>query len=155
VFVGTGGPYFRDNKHPDPANPNDPTKALDGGDGVIDQFDTPAADGATGVAFSNIGFGLALMRTQTSARSFYALEASGSGSRVGVRDVTLDAKTLSIVAKGGKPATAGGAPVAVNFSKSFPAGLPVKTGPNAGDTIVLGGPTDAAGVFNKPILSAS
>ena len=52
AFVGVGGPYWRDSN----------------GDGVIDTNDTPATDGAMGIALSNLEFGLALMKPTDIAR---------------------------------------------------------------------------------------
>src|SRR5262249_22866327 len=142
VFVGSGGPYFQDSN----------------GDGVIDSNDTPASAGATGVAFSNVGFGLALMKAPDGS-SFYALEASGSGTLVGVQGVQLDAQNMMIQANGGSipDGSLPPIPAAVNFgltATNFPgeefgaSGLSVPTGP--GTSIDVGG-----AAFNNRFLSAS
>ncbi len=123
VFVGTGGPYFNGTS-------------------------TPSAAGATGVAFSNISFALALMSSQTSAASFYALQASGSGALVGVSGVNVSAQNVTIQVNGG---TSSGSSAAVNFTQSFTGGsLSVATG---GSPIVLQYSTALVNVTGSVTLS--
>jgi hypothetical protein len=116
VFVGTGGPYFNNTS-------------------------TPSAAGATGVAFSDLSFALALMSSQTSANSFYALEASGSGALVGVTGVTMSAQGMTIQANGGRTGSSPSTPAAVNLIASFgSAGLSVPTGPSSATSLTYTGP---------------
>ncbi|MDA1016718.1 MAG: hypothetical protein O3A00_19955, partial [Planctomycetota bacterium] len=145
VFVGSGGPYFQDNRHPDPTDPTNTDAALDGGDGVIDDFDTPDADGATGVVLTVDEFGLALLRSQTATSSFYALTAAGSAELVGVEGVTLTADNLLIQANGGDtgavdlPATFGTDGLAVPTSDTTSVSLKYDSAIlSASGTITLG-----------------
>src|SRR5262249_43398443 len=115
----------------------------------------PASAGATGVAFTNIAFGLALMKAPDGS-SYYALQASGSGQLVGLDQsagVTLNVQNMMIQANGGSTADVPSRPAAVNFGATFGSnGLSVPTG---GTPIVLGGAADTAGNFNHKFLSAS
>jgi len=128
AFVGTGGPYWQDNSGPD-GTP----------DGIIDTFDTPLADGAKGIALSNLEFGLALLKpTEVSdTRSFYALKASGSVALVGVEGVEFSANNLSVEVNGSSDSNVNvtDPPPVINFKASFPVGadppgLAVTTGPD-------------------------
>ena len=82
AFVGVGGPYWRDSN----------------GDGVIDDTDTPDADGALGVALSDLDFGLALLKPTDIAdkASYMALSASGGVEFVGIDGLTIRADVLGI-----------------------------------------------------------
>lgn len=118
VFVGTGGPYFNGTS-------------------------TPSAAGATGVAFTNISFALALMKSQASGASFYALQASGSGALVGISGVTLSAQNVTMQVNGG---TSSGASAAVDFTQSFTGGsLVVPTGGSLQTTLQ----------YSTPVISVS
>ena len=99
VFVGLGGPYWVDSN----------------GDGTIDSKDTPASAGATGLALSDAGFGLVLLKEGTA--SYYALRASADSiALVGVPGLTLSATDIEIEVNGSSSATG---PV-VDFTASFP-----------------------------------
>jgi hypothetical protein len=110
AFVGVGGPYFVDS--------ND--------DGVIDENDTPASDGAMGFVLSNLEFGLALMKPTAlgDTTSYYAVKASGGAEIVGVTGITIRADALDVAINGASaPATGGATPTAppvVDFQSELP-----------------------------------
>src|SRR5207237_8687173 len=103
------------------------------------------------LALTNLEFGLALMKPRAGTRSFYALQASGSGKLVGIEGVKLKAPNLNIQVNGASPST--GPAVAVNFGTTFgTSGLSVPTGSTS--QIVLGDSTDQ-GAYNAPVPRAS
>ena len=118
IFVGVGGPYFRDSN----------------GDGHIDDQDTPAAAGARGFAIDDAAFALALLDPTDAADPslYYALKASGSVRTVGMpAGIELTVTDLGIEVNGSTDSAH-----VVDFASSFPAnadedraaGLPVLTG---------------------------
>ena len=154
IFVGTGGPYFQDDSGP-----------LGVPDGIIDGNDTILSDGAVGLAVSDAGFGLALIKElapanttpTTPLRSFHALKANGNVALVGVDDVTLSAVGINVAVNGGPTATTTGTappppPVVIDFkltdfdgvAAGVQSNLEVPTG---GDPVVLD--------FEDPLLRAS
>jgi hypothetical protein len=102
AFVGTGNPDSND-------------------DGRFDGTDNPAANGAIGLALTNLDFGLALFKPIAVAdrSSYYALQATalndqvsgGTGGirLVGVPGVSLSANNLSVTINGASAPTTGGA----------------------------------------------
>jgi len=135
AFVGIGGPYWVDSN----------------GDGVIDESDTPDAEGALGAALGNVEIALALLAPTTpDGTSYYAVRASGDVAIVGIDGFDLSAENLSIEVNGVSSPTLG-AP-AVDFIETFGAeGLPIAVGPKpeVGDA-----PTVNID-FTGPILRAS
>src|SRR5206468_841002 len=73
AFVGAG-PYFIDNKHPDPAHPLDPAAALAGADGIIDANDVPSPD-AAGLLLHHVSMAFAYFKPTdtTDTHSYYAV----------------------------------------------------------------------------------
>ena len=89
AFVGIGGPYFVDSN----------------GDGLINESDTPQADGAMGFVLRNLDFALALFKPTNPAvdkSSYYAIQASGGAEVVGIDGITIRADTLGVEINGGK-----------------------------------------------------
>src|SRR5262249_11118768 len=84
AFVGLGGPYWVDSDQ----------------DGDID--DAPATTNATGLALSDVSFGMALMRPVVpdgqppSAERYYALKTHGSAELIGIDDVTFTANDITM-----------------------------------------------------------
>lgn len=146
VFVGTGGPYYVDSN----------------GDGMIDDDDELAEEGATGLALEVDELGLALFSTSATATNqpsgrFYAVKGLGSGELVGIDELTLKAEDINILTNGGTytPNTGTVVNAAINFQETFgDEGLTVATGETT--SLVLGGSTaDPAGQFNGQLLTAS
>ena len=121
VFAGIGGPYWNDS--------ND--------DGVIDAGDTPAEDGALGVAFGNVNVALALLTPTDEAdlSRYTALKVTaGTATFVGLPDVLefeLNDITVSYNQATGPDATG---PPAIDFTELTDGGLEVATG---NDSITL------------------
>ncbi|MHB1244367.1 MAG: hypothetical protein ACYC1P_13355, partial [Gaiellaceae bacterium] len=93
IFVGTGGPYFRDSNV----------------DGIIDGSDTVQSAGAIGLVLRNVEFGLALLKpvNVASTRSWFALKARATQiALVGVPGLTLEATQLLVEINSGSDSAA-------------------------------------------------
>src|SRR5207237_676744 len=112
-------------------------------DGLFDQNDDPAANGAIGLKITDLEFGLALLKPVAiaDASSYYALRANAAGiGLVGVPGVILDTQHLDVRVNGASaPATGGATPTApppvVDFTKFDGGAFAVGTG--GGNTVSL------------------
>lgn len=138
AFVGVGGPYFKDSNN----------------DGIIDENDTPQADGAMGFVLRNLDFALALFKptATTDASSYYAIKASGGAEVVGIDGITIRANVLGVEINGGKTDTQ-----PTTLTSTFVSGaLDLANSPsfaaNGGLNVQTGSDPDGAGDLPAPSI---
>jgi hypothetical protein len=138
VFAGAG-PYFIDNRGPNPADPGNPAAAINGSDGVIDEYDTPDPD-AAGLLLKDVSLAIALFKSASrgDSSSFYAVKGSAQTAELpGIVDsagssvFSLSASGFRIEVSGGKDALNPKAKAAINFSALTGGSLAVRTGPSS------------------------
>jgi hypothetical protein len=138
VFAGAG-PYFIDNRGPNPADPGNPAAAINGSDGVIDEYDTPDPD-AAGLLLKDVSLAIALFKSASrgDSSSFYAVKGSAQTAELpGIVDsagssvFSLSASGFRIEVSGGKDALNPKAKAAINFSALAGGSLAVRTGPSS------------------------
>jgi hypothetical protein len=124
AFAGVGGPYWVDRD--------------DSGD-FDDTIDTPAAEGALGVALKDVSFGLALMKPvvdpgqPASTITYIGLKARGSAEFVGIEALEVATENMLIEVNTARDSAAldTDPPVdVIDFTQLLPGGrLNVRTGP--------------------------